>query len=278
MKPWNDPFPEKTAARIAILDLASDENSSYLTGTSEAPPLIHQAFHSPSSNLWTEGGIDLGKEGLFVDGEIIHKGREKEWDSEIETLARRILEQDLRLLALGGDHSVTFPLLRAMAKKFPNLSILHFDAHPDLYDQFEGNPHSHASPFARIMEQGLAQRLVQVGIRTMNGHQKQQAERFGVEVIPMQDFRDDLVLHFSTPVYISFDLDALDPAFAPGVSHWEPGGLSTRQALRLIQALDAPLVAADIVEFNPRVESQITARVAAKLMKELSGKMLADPK
>jgi arginase len=77
--------------------------------------------------------------------------------------------------------------MKAIARDHSSLSILHFDAHPDLYQDFRGNPHSHASPFARIMEEKLAQRLVQVGIRTMNGHQREQAERFGVEVIEMKD-------------------------------------------------------------------------------------------
>ena len=84
------------------------------------------------------------------------------------------------------------------------------------------------------MEEGLAARLVQVGIRTATAHQREQVARFGVEMIEMRDFRDGLAPQFDTPVYISFDIDALDPAFAPGVSHREPGGLSTRQALDLI--------------------------------------------
>ena len=276
METWNNFLSGKTTAQIGILDIAYDENSSYLRGSASAPPLIRQAFLSPSSNLWTETGIDLGAPGILIDAGMLQPEPGMDMDTEIETAASRVLDQDLSLISLGGDHAVTYPLVCALAGHFPDLNILHFDAHPDLYDEFEGNRRSHACPFARIMENGLAKRLVQVGIRGMNGHQRKQAERFGVEVIEMQDFRDDLVLHFDKPVYISFDMDCLDPAFAPGVSHWEPGGLSTRQALRLIQALDAPLVAADIVEFNPQVEAQITARVAAKVLKELAGKMLAN--
>jgi arginase family enzyme len=132
-----------------------------------------------------------------------------------------------------------------MARSHPALSILHFDAHPDLYDDFRGNPHSHASPFARIMETKLAQRLVQVGIRNMNGHQREQAERFGVEVIEMKNLQDGLELQFDTPVYVSVDMDGLDPAFAPGVSHREPGGLTTRQVIEIIQSIGTPVVGAD---------------------------------
>lgn len=276
METWDDFISGIKTAQIGILDAGYDENSSYLRGTAGAPPLIRQAFYSPSSNLWTETGIDLGAPGILVDAGSRRPEPGKDMDTELETAASRVLEKKISLITLGGDHAVTYPLVRAVAGHFSDLSILHFDAHPDLYDEFEGNRRSHACPFARIMENGLAKRLVQVGIRGMNGHQRMQMERFGVEVVEMKDFSDDLTLHFDTPVYVSFDMDCLDPAFAPGVSHWEPGGLSTRQALHLIQALDAPLVAADIVEFNPQVESQITARVAAKVLKEVAGRMLAN--
>ncbi|HNC49742.1 MAG TPA: arginase family protein, partial [bacterium] len=175
----------------------------------------------------------------------------------------------------GGDHSVTFPLVKAAAKTHRNLSILHFDAHPDLYDDFEGNPHSHASPFARIMESGLAKRLVQVGIRTINGHQRAQAQRFGVEVLTMQRWRDIFDVRWDSPLYISFDMDCLDPAFAPGISHREPGGLSTREVLSIIQSLNADIIGADIVEYNPEMDiNSTTDMVAAKVFKEIAAIML----
>ena len=145
---------------------------------------------------------------------------------------------------------------------------------PHLYDEFQGSRLSHACPFARIMEEGLVERLVQVGIRTATGHQRQQMERFGVEVVEARHFRDDLRFEFKTPVYLSFDVDVLDPAFAPGVSHREPGGLSTRQALNLIQRIYADVVGADIVEFNPRMDpTGVTAMVCAKVLKEISAQM-----
>ena len=128
---------------------------------------------------------------------------------------------------------------------------------------------------AEPMEEGLAEKLVQVGIRTMNPHQQEQARRFGVAVIDMKSWRPETRFGFSGPLYISLDMDALDPAFAPGVSHHEPGGLSTRELLTVIQGIDVPVIGADIVEFNPlRDESGMTAMVAAKLLKELVSKMI----
>lgn len=88
----------------------------------------------------------------------------------IEAAIADLLARGFSPISLGGDHAVTYPILRAFARRYPRLSILHFDAHPDLYDEFQGNRYSHACPLARIMEEGLAQRLVQAGIRTINRH------------------------------------------------------------------------------------------------------------
>jgi arginase family enzyme len=163
------------------------------------------------------------------------------------------------------------PVIEALADRQGPVDILHFDAHPDLYDDFEGNPRSHASPFARIMERGLARRLVQVGIRTLNRHCRDQAERFGVEVVEMRCFAPEAVPQPEGPLYISLDMDGFDPAFAPGVSHHEPGGLSVRDVLAVLDRVRAPVVGADIVEYNPsRDLNGVTAVLAAKLVKEVA--------
>lgn len=269
---------ENTSAqpsKLALIGFRYDDNSSFMKGAADAPPQIRAALRSDASNFWSETGVDLGAEGTFFDAGDVEPVAGREMFSLIEDSVRTLLSDNLVPICLGGDHSITYPIIRAVSKKYPGLSILHFDAHPDLYDELLGNRHSHASPFARIMEEGLAKRLVQVGIRTINGHQREQADRFGVEVIEMRHWREDLILDFDSPVYISFDVDALDPAFAPGVSHREPGGLSTRQVIGLIQRLRAKVIGADIVEFNPRMDpAQITAVVCAKLLKEIAAKML----
>ena len=256
---------------IALIGFCYDHNSSFLRGAAEAPPLIRAALFSDAGNLWTESGIDLGVKDVFFDAGDISPAS----FDDIEDHVRSLVAKSLRPISLGGDHSITYPIMRALARENPTISILHFDAHPDLYHDFRGNPHSHASPFARIMEANLVQRLVQVGIRTMNGHQREQVKRLGVEVIEMKDLKPDLELEFTTSVYISIDIDGLDPAFAPGVSHREPGGLSTRQAIDLIQRLKGKVVGADIVEFNPRMDPlHVTGTVCAKILKEIAARML----
>ena len=119
--------------------------------------------------------------------------------------------------------------------------------------------------------EGLATRLVQVGIRTLNGHCRDQAERFGVEMIEMRNFAPEAVPIPDAPLYVSIDMDALDPAYAPGVSHHEPGGLSVREILSVLHRIEVPIVGADVVEYNPtRDINGMTAVVAAKFAKELA--------
>ena len=261
--------------RIGLVGFRFDENSSFLRGAADAPPLVRAALFSDASNLWSETGVDLGRPGIIFDAGDVGPGEGVGMMEAVEGAVDGLLSRDLRPLSLGGDHSITYPIVRAVARRHKRLSILHFDAHPDLYDDFQGNRLSHASPFARIMEEGLVSRLVQVGIRTLNGHQREQAARFGVEIHEMKDWRDPLEFDFDTPVYISFDVDGLDPAYAPGISHREPGGLSTRQVIDLIQRVGQPVVGADVVEFNPRMDvGGVTAVVCAKVAKEIAGVML----
>jgi arginase len=257
-----------------ILGVPFDANSSWLRGSAGAPPIIRVAFTSISANSWTETGLDLGAEGAYCDAGDL-KFTFQEPFAAIETKVNELLDKGLRPVCLGGDHSITLPIIRGFGKHFPSLTVLHFDAHPDLYDELEGNRMSHACPFARIMEEGAATRLIQIGIRTMTGHQREQAQKFGVEVIEMRRLPALDRMKIDGPIYISFDMDALDPAFAPGISHREPGGMSVREAIAHIHAITGKVVGADIVEFNPAQDhTQLTATVAAKLLKEILGKMI----
>ena len=264
-------------AKPSLLGIPFDAYSSFARGPALAPPKIREAFHSGASNAWTETGIDLGPEGTVLDAGDLKFSSDEAVFQEIETAILRQLEKRLCPFSLGGDHSITLPIMRAIAHVYPKVTIVHFDAHPDLYDEFDGNRHSHACPFARIMEEKLATRLVQIGLRTVNGHQREQAQKFGVEQYEMRALPPAKVLNLSGPVYVSFDIDVLDPAFAPGVSHREPGGLSTREAIRYIHALEGQIVGADLVEYNPQRDLDgITATTAAKVLKEILGMVITN--
>jgi len=260
--------PPKT---VSLLGVPFDANSSYLRGPAEAPARIREALHCEASNMWTEDGVDLGRAGTFHDAGDLTVPEEPEAAARaIEEGVGRALAAGHPLISLGGDHSVTYPVLRAFHQKFGQFSVLHFDAHPDLYHDLGGRL-SHACPFARVMEEKLASRLVQVGIRTLNSHQFEQAKRFGVEMHTMRDMSRLSTLELSGPVYISFDIDVLDPAFVPGISHYEPGGMSVRDVLNVIQGLRVPVIGADIVEYNPRRDYHTqSAMVCAKILKEIT--------
>ncbi len=259
-----------------LLGLPYDASSSFLRGAAKAPPLIRAALQSEAGNDWSEELRDLGNGALHDAGDL-SLPHDESARVLIELGVANLLDTGVRVIALGGDHSVTYPILRALQRVHAPPTILHIDAHADLYDEFDGDRYSHACPFARIMEEGLASRLVQVGIRTLTRHQREQADRFGVEIIDMQAWDRGARPVITGPVYISMDMDGLDPAFAPGVSHWEPGGLSVRDVLTLIHNVRSPVVGADVVEFNPRRDpSGITAAVAAKIVKELASTMLRE--
>ncbi|CAA9532454.1 MAG: Agmatinase [uncultured Sphingosinicella sp.] len=265
--------------RFRLIGAPTDSHSSFLRGAAAAPPLIRSALYSDHGNLTAECGAELGVDILVEDGGNLLLTEAPGDDALIREAVTRSIREGAVPLVLGGDHSISFPAVEGVAAVHGPIDILHFDAHPDIYDELGGDRRSHASPFARIMEQGLARRLVQVGIRTLNRHCRDQAERFGVEIIAMRDFAPERVPELAGPLYISIDLDAFDPAFAPGVSHHERGGLSVRDVLATLDRVRAPVVGADIVELNPsRDFNGVTAVLASKLVKELASLFLRCPK
>lgn len=261
--------------RFSLLGVPHDDNSSFMKGPSEAPPRIRAQLYSDAYCEFSETGIDLSAKGRIVDhGDIQFNDASDPW-KRIEENVATVLESGDPLICLGGDHAITHPIMRAVRPRYRELTILHIDAHPDIYHIYQGNPRSHTCPFARIMEEKLATRLIQVGLRSVNDHHREQFRRFGVETIEAGLCEREVQFNLTAPVYLSLDIDALDPAYAPGVSHREPGGLSPRQVINWIHMINQPIVAADIVEYNPRCDiSDLTAGVAAKLVKEIGGMML----
>lgn len=272
----------ESLAAVSLLGVPYDAHSSFLRGPAGAPAAVRAALTCGSANWCTERGTDLdpAKGARWQDrGDLDLPDEVEPALAAIRAAAADAIADGGRLVSIGGDHLVTWPLVQAMTEVHEGLTILHFDAHPDLYDELDGDRYSHACPFARIMEEGKVARLIQFGIRTMTPHQREQAERFGVEVHEARSgvsMVDDL----RGPVYVSIDIDVLDPAYAPGISHHEPGGWSTRQLLDAVAAVSAagvPVVGADLVEINPtRDINDMTAMVGAKLIRELL-ELVSDP-
>jgi arginase len=263
---------------VALLGFGWDRSSSYAQGPAMAPRTIESLLFCDASGRYSLNGSDVSQlitarefPDLNVDAAIAR--------DRITDCVRSHLAQGLRPISLGGDHSVTFPILRAFQEKFGAIDVLHVDAHPDMYDAYEGDPYSHASPFARALESGCIRRLVQVGIRAADPEHARMAERYGVVMLGAESLANIPQAVFEGPLYLSIDLDGLDPAFAPGVSHPEPGGLTTREVLGLIARVSGALVGADVVELNPERDVNLqTAGVAVRLVKELAAKMAASPR
>jgi agmatinase len=263
---------------LALFGVPYDAKSSFLKGAAQGPDAIRKASTSLAINAWTELGVNLETDAVLADlGDVDPSGDFTVVGSRIRQMIKQILGKKGIPLMLGGDHSISFPAVKALTERYSPLDVLHFDAHPDLYDQLYGDRFSHACPFTRIMETGKIGMLVQIGIRAATGEQLKKIRNWGVKSYSMRDLEVLPHLSFSNPLYISFDMDVLDPAYAPAVSHHEPGGLTTRQAIRMIHSLEADVVGADIVELNPAQETKgITADAAVKIIMEIMGKIVAE--
>jgi agmatinase len=261
---------------IALLGIPWDASSSAQRGAAQAPAAIRRALWAPSSNTWNEHGVDIAAPGVLHDqGDLDLRDNAADARAAIREAIAAVRGHGHRPLLLGGDHSITYPILQGFVGGAPS-AIVHFDAHGDLYDVFEGDRYSHACPFARIMEERLTQRLIQVGVRTLTAHQREQVAKFGVDVFGPDRWRDVLpiVAALAGAVYVSLDLDVLEPMLAPGISHPEPGGLTVRDVLEVLQAIGGPIIGADVVEYNPVNDVRdLSARVAAKFVKEIAGLM-----
>eukprot|EP01031_Cornospumella_fuschlensis_P033922 gene33922-41053_t len=275
---------------IGLLGITEDRNSSFLQGAALAPRLIRQALRCDSSNAYSELGVDI-MSSLKDFGDIQSELPNAETlCSALRPMLENIVKNECRTpLLIGGDHSVSYPVVSCLVAIIQKpVVIVHFDAHPDIYDNFEGNPWSHASPFARILEkQVLCDKLLSFGIRTANHHQREQMKKYNVHVVEARDFpllgsgvSQILREHIGpdTPVYISIDLDVLEPGLAPGVSHREPGGLTVRQLIDAIHVIPGQIIGADLVEYNPLQDvKDITAFVASKIVKEIAARIILGP-
>ena len=164
-------------ADVILQGFRYDVKSSFMHGAADAPPAIRAVLDNGAGNFFTENMLDLKSTHMLDKGDYTELSY-----FDIEQITLNNIIKGVPIITLGGDHSITFPVVKAIGEVYGKLDILHIDAHTDLYDEFEGDKYSHACPFARIMETCPVGRLVQVGIRSMNTHHRQQAEKFGVEV------------------------------------------------------------------------------------------------
>jgi agmatinase/guanidinopropionase len=284
-------FMRQTASRefdgidVAIVGVPFDSGTSYRSGTRFGPRKIREA----SLLLW--GYNQVMKIAPTDQLRIVDYGDVDVIPVDIQATMQAItgevdaiLEKDVTVAALGGDHSITLPLLRAHAKKFGQLAVVHFDSHPDTWDfEYPSQPYSHGTPFRRALEEKLIDpsAYIQVGIRgsTSGPEDMEQARQMGAQVITIQDAHimgiEAVIqaIHEAVsghPVYLSLDIDAVDPAFAPGTGTPEVGGFSSIQILQLLRGLNGlDLVGFDLVEVCPAYDhGEITSILAANLVFE----------
>lgn len=261
--------------KARLLGFEWDASSSHARGPALGPSVVKRLLTSEASSAYSTGLIDMRDAVESYEIPALPQGAAAAREAVMGAVAKSIAD-GFAPLSIGGDHSVTYPILKAIHAAHGPMNVLHIDAHPDLHDEFEGDRYSHACPFARSLDDGLIRKLVQVGIRCWDPYQLEQAKKFGVMVLGAESSSEIPSGFFDEPLYMTIDLDGLDPAFAPGVSHPEPGGLSTLDVLALIKRIKGRLIGADIVEFNPERDFGLaTARVVVRLVKELAGKIAA---
>jgi len=259
---------------VTLHGFSWDASSSYARGAAHGPGVIRTMLASEASSPYSLSGADYREIINQFDFDALPE-RPEACRAAIAERISETLQDGRKPLSLGGDHSVTFPILCALRDAVGPVNILHIDAHTDLYDEFEGDPYSHACPFRRAIEERCVARLVQVGLRSISPEARAFGEANGVVMLRADELEQISYDLLQAPLYVSIDLDGVDPAFAPGVSHPEPGGLSSRDVITILSKIDAPLIGADVVELNPeRDVNLLTAHLAARLVKELAA-MLA---
>jgi len=274
---------------VALLGIPYDGGVSYRSGARFGPRAVREqsSLIRPWNPVLKVHPFDRLRVADCGDVDIVPISIERTHEA-IERKIDIVVAAGARPLSIGGDHSITLPLLRALARRHGQLAVVHFDAHPDTWDEYFGSKLFHGTPFRRAIEEGIIdpKRMIQVGIRGPLYGPEDFAfhDEHGLEVLRIEPIKERglpwaaerLARLRGMPLYCSFDIDACDPAYAPATGTPEVGGLSAWEALSLVRALaGTTLVGADVVEVCPPYDGpgQITSLLAANLAFEILGVM-----
>jgi agmatinase len=268
-----DPSSFADAAAL-ILPIPFDRTTSYIPGTRNGPRELLLA--SAQVELWDEEiGVDVSEHGMFTLPELDLASETLDGAmTEINRVTGALLESDKFLVTIGGEHSISAPIVQAAAKKFSGLSVLQIDAHADLRDSYQSQKNSHACAMRRTLDFAP---LVQVGVRNISGEEAQVVSTLRTKIFYDWNMRDDpkwidrAVDALSDTVYVTIDLDGLDPATMPAVGTPEPGGLSWRELTALLRRTfeRKRVIAADVVELCPIPGMASPNFIAARLVYKL---------
>lgn len=256
-------------SRFSVLRVPYDGTSTWVKGADGGPQAIIEASqHLELYDIETDS--EPFREGIYTHDEEITASSPRELVDRTASATEGVLARGGIPVLLGGEHSVTIGAVRAASEVFSGLSVLQMDAHTDLRSEYEGSPYNHACVMARVAEHCPS---VQVGIRSMDSSEKPAIQRdrvfFAEEIAGETAWIDRAVSLLSEEVYLTFDLDVLDPAIMPATGTPEPGGLEWYDCLRLLRAVAARkrIVGFDVVELCPPAEGgHASAFLAAKLV------------
>ncbi len=263
-------------ARFLILPIPYEQTTSYGTGTKSGPDAIIRASHY--LELFDEElAQEPYREGIHtLDPIIFDKGTSEHAIQKIYETVKKLPIQDKFLISYGGEHSITYPIVKAFSEQFSRMTVLQIDAHSDLAEAYEGTIYSHGSVMARIKDMVT---IVQTGIRSQSREEYDIVRQKGIRAFSMNAIRRDslwkehVVDALGNTVYLTIDLDGFDPSIAPAVGTPEPGGLSWYDVLDLIRMIlqKKRLIGCDIMELAPLPHSTITDFLAAKLTYKIIG-------
>lgn len=245
------------AARVLVLPVSYEGTVSYGTGTGAGAMAIVDA--SRNMELYEEEtDADVYKIGIHTLPEFTPRETPETMMNELYGYSKKLLELDKFICMLGGEHSVSAPIIKAHNERFENLSVLQIDAHADLRDSYDGTPHSHASIMARVVKD-LKIPSVQVGIRSISGDEARSLKEglptrifWARDIVGRTDWIDEAIDSLTDNVYLTIDIDGLDPSIVPTTGTPEPGGLGWYETLTLIRKLAERkrVVGMDLVEYS----------------------------
>jgi agmatinase len=272
---------------LAVLGIPFDSLVTNRPGARFGPNAIRQSsIRGRSYSQQMEVGVYDQLRSFDVGDVDVNPFDYAETFREIESRVSELQERGAAVVALGGDHSILLPILRATSRRYPNLTVIQFDAHTDTSDGGWGQRFHHGTPVRRAIEEGLVRgnRVFQIGIRGSIGRASANdfAKQAGINILSMRDFHDPKVrsafqeklrqVAGSDPCYLTFDVDGVDPAFAPGTGTPVVGGLTSFEALDMMRSFRGlKFIGGDVVEVAPAYDSSdITSLLAATLVFEIA--------
>ena len=262
-------------ARFIFYGYPFEGTACFRKGTAKAPDEIRKHSYNFETYLM-ELGVDLSDVALNDYGNLELTKDQGKNESLVTDLVTKIVDGGKFPIGLGGEHSLTPPAVKAVQAKYPNLIVVILDAHLDFRVEYENNPRSHATVTRRVSEIVGVDRVCSIGIRSVSQAEISEARGIGLKFIEsgwteLREYLADLIDDLDGPVYLSLDMDAIDPAFAPGVGTPEPFGMTPYEVIQTINFFADRIIGFDCVEVCPPYDNGNTSALAARLTRHLVG-------